>query len=71
MAMEAAERVEHLRLELGRLRRSRSVLLRLLEDSLKEQESMQEELRRLRQICGVSNVRQLLPGSAQEPKSRP
>jgi len=61
--MDADEEIRYLRLTVGRLRHSRTLLLRLLEESLHEQAALQA---RLAEATGVSNVRQLAPRSAQD-----
>ncbi len=61
--MDADEEIRHLRRMVGRLRQSRTLLLRLLDESLREQASLQA---RLAEGTGVSNVRQLTPRSAQD-----
>lgn len=61
--MDAEEEILHLRLMVGRLRLGRTLLLRLLDESLREQASLQT---RLRAATGVSNVRQMTPRSAQD-----
>ncbi len=66
--MDTEEEIERLRGTVARLRRSRTLLLRLLEESLREQESLQARL-----VAGgrLSNVRQLPPRSAQDRGSAP
>jgi hypothetical protein len=66
--MDAEEEVQHLREMVARLRLSRSLLLRLLDESLREQEALQA---RLREGAGMSNVRHLPPRSAQDKGSAP
>ncbi len=66
--MDTAEEIERLRGTVARLRRSRTLLLRLLEESLREQESLQARLAAGRPL---SNVRQLPPRSAQDRGSAP
>ena len=66
--MDDQAEVRRLRAQVGRLRLSRAVLFRLLEDALRAQQALEKEVRRLR---GLSNVRHLLPRSAQERTGRP
>jgi hypothetical protein len=61
--MTPEEEIERLRRTVAALRRSRTLLLRLLEESLQAQAQLQA---RHRADPEVSNVRQLAPRSAQD-----
>ena len=61
--MDAEEEIVRLRRMVGSLRRSRTLLLRLLDESLREQAALQA---RFGATQAVSNVRQLAPRSAQD-----
>ncbi len=66
--MDTEEEIQQLRLMVARLRHGRTLLLRLLDESLHAQEALQA---RLAAAPGVSNVRQLAPQSAQDKGSAP
>ena len=65
--MAAEEELLQLRLMVGRLRLSRRLLLRLLDESLQERAVLQA---RLEAATALSNVRQLAPRSAQDKEGR-
>jgi len=65
--MDAQAEILALRRMVQRLRRSRTLLLRLLNESLREQEALQARLEQR----AVSNVRRVLPRSAQDRDSTP
>ncbi len=66
--MDRDAEITRLRGTVARLRRSRTLLLRLLEESLREQESLRQCLAA---EARLSNVRQLPPRSAQDRGSVP
>ena len=65
--MDTEEELRRLRGTVERLRRSRTLLLRLLDKSLQEQAALQAQILRR---GGLSNVRQMTPGSAQDKAPR-
>jgi len=65
--MSAEEELESLRLQVSRLRRSRTLLLHMLDEALHEQAELQARLAGR----GVSNVRQLTPRAAQDKAPTP